>query len=154
MAKARDDRWVKRLLLLLLLSSSIRGFQPPDTVDAEKTPAKAVLTSLIPGGGQIYNGKYLKAVVIFSAEAYAIYQFLRYRDLYGRRDRLEPETSPYMRYREKRNKFAWWAGFVYVYNLLDALVDSHLATFDEDEIEEMESGPGIPPEPAETGASH
>ena len=32
---------------------------------------------------------------------------------------------------EKRNKYAWWVGFIYVYGMIDALVDAHLSPFTE-----------------------
>ena len=34
------------------------------------------------------------------------------------------------RYLEKRNKYAWWIGFIYVYGMIDAVVDAHLHKFD------------------------
>ena len=33
------------------------------------------------------------------------------------------------RYLEKRNKFAWWVVFIYVYGMIDAVVDAHLNSF-------------------------
>jgi hypothetical protein len=32
---------------------------------------------------------------------------------------------------EKRNKFAWWMGIIYVYAMIDAIVDAHLHSFDD-----------------------
>lgn len=101
----------------------------------EKSPARAVLFSLFPGGGQLYNGKYAKAILILGVEAYMIYKFQKNRTIYKKWD-LDTYALPRHRYREKRNKYAWWAGFVYIYNLLDALVDSHLSTFDTGEFTE------------------
>ena len=34
------------------------------------------------------------------------------------------------RYLEKRNKYAWWIGFIYVYGMIDAVVDAHLYQFE------------------------
>jgi hypothetical protein len=117
------------ILCALLIFSKAEG--SIDTSNVEKSPSKAVLCSLIPGGGQIYNGKWIKAVLIVSSEAYVVYQFQKYRSLYNTRDLNEPESFKFKRYREKRNKYAWWVGLIYIYNLLDALVDSHLSTFDQ-----------------------
>ena len=111
------------------------GSQSADSSTVEKSPAKAILFSLFPGGGQIYNGKYLKAILIFSTEAYMVYQFQVNRSAYNK---WNPETYPYPqhRYREKRNKYVWWIGFIYIYSMLDALVDSHLSGFDFDIVDE------------------
>ena len=32
---------------------------------------------------------------------------------------------------KKRNKFAWWIGIIYVYSMIDAVVDAHLYSFDQ-----------------------
>ena len=39
-----------------------------------KTPKKALKYSLIPGGGQLYNGKRIKAILILGSELWMIYQ--------------------------------------------------------------------------------
>lgn len=116
----------------------IGGSEPADSLEVAKSPRKAVLYSSIPGGGQIYNGKYLKAAIIFSSEVYVVSQFMLNRSYYH--DWEEGKYSlPRYRYRQLRNKYAWWIGFVYIYGLLDALVDSHLSSFDPTEFDEMNS---------------
>ena len=35
------------------------------------------------------------------------------------------------RYLEKRNKYAWWIGIIYVYAMIDAVVDAHLHSFND-----------------------
>ena len=97
---------------------------------ARKTPKKAVVYSIIPGGGQLYNGKKIKAALMFGAQFWMLYQFQTNRSAYNLWD-----DGSYMKpreyYRENRNKYAWYSTFVYIYNLADALVDSHLSDFDE-----------------------
>ena len=39
----------------------------------------------------------------------------------------------------ERNKYAWWMFFIYVYGMLDAVVDAHLNTFNAVMTEEIES---------------
>jgi len=126
---------VKWFASFVLTSSLILGSQSADTSLVEKSPTRAFLFSLIPGGGQIYNGKYIKAVLIFTAEAYVVYQFQKNRVAYNK----DPSDPARYGYRNKRNKYAWWIGFIYVYSLIDALVDSHLSGFDFDIFEEPES---------------
>ncbi|MCH7732632.1 MAG: hypothetical protein IIB44_08980, partial [Candidatus Marinimicrobia bacterium] len=126
----------KKWLLIGLLIVHTVGIAQRDTTEAqvEKSPSKAVLYSLIPGGGQVYNGKYLKAILIMSAGAYSTYNFILNRNLYLDTDLDSVNRS---RYRERRNKFAWWIGFVYIYGLIDAMVDSHLAAFEDDNFDEL-----------------
>ena len=46
----------------------------------QRTPKKAAFYAfLFPGGGQLYNRKYLKAVILFGAEIYAGMKFNEYR---------------------------------------------------------------------------
>ncbi len=88
-----------------------------------KSPKKAALWSIIPGGGQIYNGKYFKAGVLIALESLAIWQSIENS---GNYDQTGEE-----KYLNDRNKFAWWALFFHVYGTLDAVVDSHLKPFNE-----------------------
>lgn len=96
---------------------------------AMKSPRQAVIYSLFPGGGQLYNGKELKAALMLGAQLWMLYQFQVNRLAYNN---WENGSYPLAReaYRDDRNKFAWYSAFVYIYNLADALVDSHLADFD------------------------
>ncbi len=116
----------------------ISGVEPFDSLDVAKSPRKAVLYSSIPGGGQIYNGKYLKAVIIFGAEVYVASQFILNRSYYHGWEEDKYDLPKY-RYRQLRNKYAWWIGFVYIYGLLDALVDSHLSSFDPTEFDGLDN---------------
>ena len=108
-----------------------------------KTPKKAIKYSLIPGGGQLYNGKRIKAILILGSELWMIYQFQANRISFHNWDNSS-YSKPKEYYRENRNKYAWRALFVYIYNLVDALVDAHLSTYNEfdfentNEVESME----------------
>ena len=97
---------------------------------ARKTPKKAVVYSIIPGGGQLYNGKKIKGALMFGTQFWMLYQFQKNRSAYNLWD-----DGSYMKpkeyYRDNRNKYAGYSTFVYIYNLADALVDSHLSDFDE-----------------------
>ena len=98
-----------------------------------KTPKKAIKYSLIPGGGQLYNGKRIKAILILGSELWMIYQFQGNRISFRNWDNTYSKPKEY--YRENRNKYAWRALFVYIYNLVDALVDAHLSTYNEFDFE-------------------
>ena len=76
----------------------------------------------MPGGGQIYNGKYLKAGIIITLESLAIWQSIEN----GHNYKGDNSNDLYL---INRNKYAWWAFFVHVYGMLDAIVDRHLEPF-------------------------
>jgi len=88
-----------------------------------------VRSALLPGWGQLSNGKIIKAGIIFSGHVYMGYQFIRWHDKLqsatgaDRRDNLE----------YTRNTWGWRFLAGYLLNLADAFVDAHLAGFPEDE---------------------
>ena len=124
---------IRKLLLLAIIILSISYGQKTDSLEV-KTPQKAALWGLLPGGGQIYNEKYLKAGIIITLESLAIGLAIdngaQYRDSADNANLLN------------RNKYAWWAFFIHIYGLLDAIVDQHLKSFDDvmqDELIEPET---------------
>lgn len=113
---------IRKVLLIILLISISFG-QNIDSLNV-KTPKKAALWSILPGGGQIYNGKYVKAGIIITLESLAIWQSLEN----GQKFKDNDEDDSFLR---DRNKFAWWGLFVHLFGTIDAVVDSHLKPFDE-----------------------
>jgi hypothetical protein len=113
----------------------------PQEVDSVKTksPVKAALYgTMFPGGGQVYNDRWFKAALIVSMETAAIYNWQLNGDIYNNYESRNYSLSKH-RYLEKRNKYAWWMFFIYVYGMLDAVVDAHLNTFNAVMTEEIES---------------
>lgn len=103
-----------------------------------RSPKKAALYALaFPGGGQVYNHKFLKATLILGLEVLAFYSWQENAQAYADYD-LDGYPLPKHRYLEKRNKFAWWMGFIYFYGLLDAVVDAHLSGFNDVMREDLE----------------
>ena len=103
-----------------------------DSVQA-KDPRIATYAALIPGGGKVYNGRLIKALAVVTLEGLALGAWLEHSELY---DSYDPDDDTMFhlrkhRYLEKRNKYAWWVGFIYVYGMIDALVDAHLSPFTE-----------------------
>ena len=98
-----------------------------------KDPKIAFMSALIPGGGQVYNGKLIKALSLLMLEGLAIQSWLENASLYEFYNPDDITTYPLRkhRYLEKRNKYAWWVGFIYVYGMIDAIVDAHLSPFNE-----------------------
>lgn len=132
---------IHKVFLIFIIIISFSFGQEIDSTKI-KTPKKAALWSILPGGGQIYNGKYLKAGIIITLESLAIWQSIKN----GKKYTIENSNDLYLK---NRNKFAWWAFFVHIYGLLDAVVDSHLEPFNQimegDTLEEKTIEKEIPP---------
>ena len=111
----------------MLLAFSPAQLAKPDSTLIKK-PKTAFYLSLIPGGGQLYNGKLLKGSIVMGLESLAIYSFLENSNIYKDYDNGDHPFSK-GRYLEKRNKYAWWIGIIYFYAMIDAVVDSHLHSF-------------------------
>ncbi|NHZ86648.1 MAG: hypothetical protein GWP19_12340 [Planctomycetia bacterium] len=114
---------IPKVFLFLILIISFSSGQEIDSTKI-KTPKNAALWSIFPGGGQIYNGKYLKAGILITLETLAVWQSIEN----GKKYKIENSNDIYI---TNRNKFAWWAFFVHIYGMLDAVVDSHLEPFNQ-----------------------
>jgi hypothetical protein len=112
---------IRNVLLFFFIISTFSFGQEFDSTKI-KTPKNAALWSMLPGGGQIYNGKYLKAGIIITLESLAIWQSIEN----GKNYKAENSNDSYL---TNRNKYAWWAFFVHIYGMLDAVVDRHLEPF-------------------------
>jgi len=119
---------IDRLIIILFLLLSI-GYAQEDSVKVKNPKTAGYLGLLFPGAGQVYNGKIVKAGIIIALEIASYNQFQKNRENYTNYDKNDPVRRT--RYLEKRNKFAWWMGFIYIYGVLDAIVDAHLYQFDE-----------------------
>ena len=118
---------MKRFIILIICCTCLYP-QGADSLKS-KSPAKAALYgAMFPGGGQVYNGRWLKGALLLSLEAAAIYQWYLNGDIYKKYESGNYSLSKH-RYLEKRNKFVWWAVFIYVYGMIDAVVDAHLNPF-------------------------
>ncbi|UTW60865.1 hypothetical protein KFE98_12610 [bacterium SCSIO 12741] len=117
----------------------------------QHSPKKAaILSAVIPGGGQIYNQKYWKVPLIYAVGGGLVYlsinsynQYNRYRDSYiATIDSTSDKTNHFpninasgleseMR-RHQRNMELAIAGvaLVYLLQIVDATVDAHLKYFD------------------------
>ena len=85
--------------------------------------------SLVPGLGQVSNGKILKSVVIISAEIYMLLKFNEHRSKFNHLNEFS-DNNLYLYHLNNRNKFAWYSFFVYVYSILDSTVDYHMDDLD------------------------
>jgi Family of unknown function (DUF5683) len=109
-----------------------------------KSTTVALLASMvIPGAGQIYNGSYWKAPVIWGVGYYFISVYNQQNKLYQQYrvaytasiDSADTGGDPNILknrnfYHNQRDTFAWYLAIEYVVNLLDAYVDASLYNFE------------------------
>ena len=105
-----------RYWIILLFTLSIAISQDAGYIDSTKirNPKVAWKLGFIPGLGQIYNGKYLKAFGFVAGEYIAVSRFNEYNH----------DNSIAL-----RNTYAWWIFGLVVWSMLDAYVDAQLSTF-------------------------
>lgn len=109
-------------------------------------PRKALfLSAILPGLGQIYNGKYWKLPFVYGGFVGTLYGVNFYQKFYSKYRGelyivLSGGTAPsgrdetYIRYiidkaRRQRDYMLIWTGFVYLLQIVDAHVDAHLQEF-------------------------
>ncbi len=118
---------------------------------SKHSPTAAMLYSIIPGGGQIYNRKYWKLPIVYGTLATSSYFIYRYasemmdyrKEFINRRDHhydfLNPNYSDKsdenilaMKQTAQRNMEIAIAvtAILYTLNIIDAMVDAHLFYFD------------------------
>ena len=116
-------------IILILMISFV--FALPLKEEKLKNSKIAFYWSLVPGLGQAYNGKWVKSISIVGLEYAACAAWIENKNFYNNYEKdSNPDKLPKHRYLQKRNKYAWWIGFIYVYGMIDAVVDAHLHNFD------------------------
>ena len=105
----------------------------------ENKPMKSAIMSLvIPGGGQIYNKKYVKGVFVAAGEiylisitSYHITQQNKYLDLY-KKNQDQTDYQNFVFHYERKQSDMFWLGLYIVLSATDAFVDTHLSNFGEE----------------------
>jgi len=116
-------------IILILMIGFV--FALPLKEEKLKNSKIAFYWSLVPGLGQAYNGKWVKSISIVGLEYAACAAWIENKNFYNNYEKdSNPDKLPKHRYLQKRNKYAWWIGFIYVYGMIDAVVDAHLHNFD------------------------
>ena len=129
--------------------STVTKVSEPDTLMKGKSPTGALLRSVIfPGGGQFYNRKYLKGILVFGTEAtfltLAAIDWSRVNTHkrnfqntgYSYSDRLW-EFEQYRFYEDRRNLFLWITAGVIFLSMFDAYVDAQLYHFDQEKVRDL-----------------
>jgi len=103
---------------------------PYDKQEWRPSPSGAAFRSFaLPGWGQAYNRKPLKAVIFGGIEEGLLYGIYRQHQLFRdeRRAGNEPQA---LAYREDRNRLTWMLAGALILSMTDAYVDAHLFGFD------------------------
>ncbi len=117
----------------------------------------ALASALVPGLGQILNGRYSKAALLYMGVGGAIVSFHGRQEMVefwktesdiafaeGRSTAVPNEQADF--FRKRRNQYAWGLGLIYIYQILDAAVDARLSRIDEASplaLEPSPLGPGL-----------
>ena len=137
------------LILVIAAAPALAQSAKPDTLHHGAKPFTVMLRSAaVPGWGQVYNHKYLKAVAVVGVEGFLTYKAIkeldRENEAISRQDdilagggditdpgylqaQLDQET-----HRNKKINWIWWGIGAHLLSMLDAYVDAHLASFDTD----------------------
>ncbi len=142
---------------------------------AKHSPTAAMLWSIIPGGGQIYNKKYWKVPIVYGLlEAsgyfltkYATDMMLYRREFINRRDGntellvpgladIPDENILSLKQTSQRNMEICIAAtaIIYTLNFIDAMVDAHLYYFDVSDDLSLQWSPMLLPNPINTSPSY
>jgi hypothetical protein len=142
---------------------------------SKHSPTAAILWSIIPGGGQIYNKKYWKVPIIYGLldvtgyflAKYASDMMLYRQEFINRRDGhydllvpgladLPDENILALKQSAQRNMELCIAGalIIYTLNFIDAMVDAHLYYFDVSDDLSLHWSPSVIPSPVKASPSY
>ena len=141
----------KKIFLFIFCFSLISFANAQDLTEPIKSPRKAaILSSVLPGLGQIYNKRYWKVPIIYAGLLTSTYyindnniQYKRYKNAYLKRLDNNPNNDDFVGeyssgdlliikdfYRRNREISILCFLGTYIINILDASVDSHLFDYD------------------------
>jgi len=123
---AAEDAWIER------------GGRRPVTDMATAAWASA----LVPGLGQIYNAHYSKAALLYCGVIGAVVSYQSHQDMVAFWEHenamaiADSSSTDVIQqqlvfYRKRRNQYVWGLGLIYIYQILDAVVDARLSRVDQ-----------------------
>ncbi len=128
---------MRKILLIILLTFILTSLLAEEKVITKQPLKAAIFSCFIPGGGQLYNEKYLKSGFVLAVEGsfigLALYHHLEAEKYY---DRYEVSLSnsdytEYVKYYNKRQSDFFWVGTIIFLSAIDAYIDAHLFDFEE-----------------------
>lgn len=129
-------------LALILLAGVAHTAERDPAAVPKRSPALAVaLSGVLPGGGQIYTGNYIKAAAFAGALGYIGYQYHK-EDLAAK---ASPNLYQWWDHDWERRRYKWWFIGVWLVSMADAYVDAHLYKFDDQAEPELslQAAPGL-----------
>jgi Family of unknown function (DUF5683) len=106
--------------------------------ERKKNPRVAMIChTLLPGLGQVYNGRRLKVALMTGFASYYYgttwLNYQKYKAAEAARDQYAPGSEPYEFrnqraefYKEEARTYLWWSGAVWLIGLIDSWIDAHL----------------------------
>jgi hypothetical protein len=93
--------------------------------------------TLLPGLGQVYNGRRLKVALMTGFASYYYgttwLNYKKWKASEAQRDLYEPGSNEFVHqnelagfYKEEARTFLWWSGAVWLIGLIDSWIDAHL----------------------------
>ncbi len=125
------------LLALLVAIFSINLHAEEKAFNTGRSSTKALLWSVIPGGGQIYNKQYVKAGIDILTESLligtAIHYHTKMNDAYSlyKQTHTQAHYDEYNYYYQQQQNMIWWWATVKLVALLDAYVDAKMFNYNE-----------------------
>jgi len=137
---------IKIFLFFIILGINVKPQDNADTLKndtvfvMQKSAWGAVLRSaVVPGWGQIYNGSYWKAPIVWGIGAWLVYNWVQnnnsyklYKDqflIHPTNNTQDPNLLYRNFYRDQRDLFTIYMAVTYLLQLVDAYVDAHLFDF-------------------------
>ena len=128
---------MRKIFLIIFLTLILISLTAEERVIIKQPLKAAILSCFIPGGGQLYNGKYLKTGFVLAVEgsfiglaAYHHFEAEKYYDRYEV-SLSDSDYNEYVKYYERRQSDFFWVGTIIFLSAIDAYVDAHLFDFEE-----------------------
>jgi hypothetical protein len=125
---------MKKLVFTILIFFLV-SFVLADEIRDKRELKAAGLSLLVPGGGQLYNGKYLKSGLAFGTEAtflsLALYNYSQSEKFYDeyKESGFQADLEKYNDYYDKKQNYFFWLGISVFAFSVDAFVDAHLQDY-------------------------
>ena len=124
------------VLLLLFTSFIFSQYNDVDTLQSKSPQTAAIRSFVFPGGGQYYNGQPIKGAVLSTFGVASAVLYMDFSEKYKNSEGVS--QSDKKNFLHQRNRYGWWIIIVYIYGLLDAVVEAHLHPFNEVMNEDLE----------------
>ncbi len=128
---------MRKLFIIIFLIVIFTSLLADEKIKKKQPLKAAALSCFFPGGGQLYNGKYLKSGFVLAVEGsfigLAVYHHLEAEKFYDRYkvSLLETDYNEYVKYYERRQSDFFWIGTIIFLSAIDAYIDAHLYDFEE-----------------------